>query len=91
MQRAYILCLEGCILFGCVDRRCGPKLWSVNLARSLKDYMIWMLSRRDYSRVELATKSQRKFRDLPEIGSRHQFVERVSGFNLGVEKKMSPL
>ncbi len=36
------------------------------MARSLKDYMIWMLSRRDYSRVELATKSQRKFRDLPE-------------------------
>ena len=41
------------------------------MARSLKDYMIWMLSRREYSRHELTTKSQQKFRDLPAADILH--------------------
>lgn len=35
------------------------------MARSLKDYMVWMLSRREYSRQELANKSRQKYRDSP--------------------------
>jgi len=34
------------------------------MARSLKEYLVWMLSRREYSRQELATKSRFKFPDL---------------------------
>ena len=35
------------------------------MARSLKDYMVWMLSRREYSRQELSEKSRLKYRDTP--------------------------